>query len=367
MFRPRITLTALVVALAIAVGCSRQASSPTSPSTPGVSSTAAAADGSTLKTTAPTPTSPVSDAQLTDSPTLTTNPAAFKFGTGGALQYRFEVYNDANVKVVDSGLQASAAYRVTTQLDFKKRHTWRVRAELNGMVGPWSAIASFVTSEGGYLRGNSAYDPLVNGVTVGQIAGPVTFLTNQGARLEAVNSYIQYNLPQTLNAGEFSMEVSGLRANAPGDKTKVFSMSTNSPDFITDPYRVDIQYRGTSGFPPNSVQFRVLYGSATDLSVRYEPDTAVRLVSVFNLVATQVYFWKFTWGQGEVRLVIQEGGAKDNGRVLYNRAVTTPRGNYNPVPHLAYLGAPTGRSGGESASIPGTIYRNVYIGPGPRP
>ena len=40
---------------------------------------------------------------------------------------------------------------------------------------------------------------------------------------------------------------------------------------------------------------------------------------------------------------------------------------YNPTPHYAYLGAPLGRSGNESASIPGTIYRNVWIGSGPRP
>jgi len=43
------------------------------------------------------------------------------------------------------------------------------------------------------------------------------------------------------------------------------------------------------------------------------------------------------------------------------------RGSYSPNPHLAYLGAPTGRSGTESASIAGTIYRNVWLGNRPRP
>jgi hypothetical protein len=368
MFRSRTTLTAAAAMLAVAVACSKQASSPTSPSTQPAAGTApTAADGSTLKATAPTPTSPVNDQQLSDSPTLVATASALKYSAGGTLQYRFEVYNDANVKVIDSGLQAASTYRVTAQLALRRRHTWRARAELNGSVGPWSSSASFITPEGGYLRGNSAFDPLYNGVTVGQTVGPVTFLPNQGARLESINSYIRYALPQTLTAGEFSMEVQGLRANAAGDKTKVFSMSTNSDDFITDPYRVDIQYRGTGGFPPNSVTYRVLYGSADDLTLRYEPDTAVRLVSVFNLVPTTTYFWRFTWSTSEVRVLLREGGANDGGRTIYDRAVRVTRGIYNPQPHYAYVGAPSGRSGAESASIPGAIYRNVYIGPGPRP
>jgi len=60
------------------------------------------------------------------------------------------------------------------------------------------------------------------------------------------------------------------------------SMSSNFPDFTTDPYRVDIQYRGTGGSPPNAITliiFWCLYGSADDLGVRYEPDTTTRFNS----------------------------------------------------------------------------------------
>jgi hypothetical protein len=41
--------------------------------------------------------------------------------------------------------------------------------------------------------------------------------------------------------------------------------------------------------------------------------------------------------------------------------------DYNANPHYAYLGAPAGRSGLDSASIPGAIYRNVWLGDRPRP
>jgi hypothetical protein len=176
-------------------------------------------------------------------------------------------------------------------------------------------------------------------------------------------------LPATVTNGEFSMDVEGLRANGPGDKAKVFGMQEGQDDFITNRYRVDIQYRGVNGVPPNSITFRALYGSATDLNVRYEPDTATRFASVFALNPANTYYWKATWGS-EFRVVVKDGGASGtgvNGTQFYNVGIASPKGSYAPSPQYCYLGAPVGRSGTEAASIPGTIYRNVYIGNVPRP
>jgi hypothetical protein len=160
------------------------------------------------------------------------------------------------------------------------------------------------------------------------------------------------------------MDVEGLRANAPGDKSKVFGMQEGQGDFITNRYRVDIQYRGTNGAPPNAITFRALYGDADDLDVRYEPDTAKRFASVFLLNPSTTYHWKATWGS-EFRVVVLEGGAA--GTTLYNHGVPSPDGVYAPNPFYAYLGAPVGRSGAEAASIAGTIYRNVWLSNRPRP
>ena len=55
------------------------------------------------------------------------------------------------------------------------------------------------------------------------------------------------------------------------------------------------------------------------------------------------------------------------GPALYDYGMPTPRGRYTPNPHYAYLGAPVGRSGTESASIAGATYRNVWLGATPRP
>lgn len=367
MSHSRFILTGLAGLLALAVACSRQSGSPSAPTPQGGAKNALPADGSTLKASAPVPTDPVNDKQLSDIPTLAASASTMVYGAAVPLSYRFQVFNDAGAQIQDSGLQPSPSFRVTASLDFKKRHTWRVRAESSGSVGPWSSTASFLTPEGGYIRGNEVLDPLYNGTTVGQIVGPATFVGADGIRLESVNSYVRYLVPQTMTAGEFSMEVKGLRANAPGDKSKVFGMMQGSPDasdYIINDYRVDVQYRGTTGFPPNSITFRALYGSATDLAKRYEPTTEQRLTSVFQLDPNTSYYWKATWGS-TFRVTVKAGGI--NGTTIYDISRNSTNGTYNPQPMYAFIGTPSGRSGTESATIPGTIYRNVWIGARPRP
>lgn len=360
MSRSALTRIGLAAAFISMTSCNRQSPASISPTAAAEGRLAASADGSTLKATAPVPVSPVNNAQVSDPPTLTATASALRFLSGTPqLQYRFEVFGESGLKAEDSGLVASPSFKPTAALEFGKRHTWRVRAEYQGMVGPWSTVASFVAPEGGYIRGNEAFDPLTNGKTVGDRIGQTTFIPGKGIRLENSTSYVRYLLPQTLSRGEFSMEVEGLRANAPGNKSKVFGMQEGQDDFITNRYRVDVQYRGTTGTPPNAITFRALYGSADDLDVRYEPDTGTRFASVFDLNPATTYYWQATWGS-EFRVIVKEGGM--TGRTIYNVGMSTPDGSYEPSPHYLYLGAPTGRSGEEAASIPGTIYRNVFIG-----
>ena len=241
---------------------------------------------------------------------------------------------------------------------------WRVRASQGTSVSAWSTTGTFKSKLVGFNRAGELYDPLIHGETVGEIVGSVTLVPGKGAQINNGTSHLRYRLAQTIQSGEFSMDVEGLRANAPGDKAKVFGMSDGQGDFITNDYRVDIQYRGTTGVPPNAIQWRVIYGDADDLGVRYEPDTAKRMASVFLLNPATTYHWKFTWGSN-IRLVMKDGGV--NGNTLYDFGLASPRGRYDPPQHYAYLGAPVGRSGTESASIAGTIYRNVWIANRPRP
>ena len=265
---------------------------------------------------------------------------------------------------VAEGTDGRTSYTLSQDLQPTTIFYWRVRATQGTATGPWSATGTFRSRLVGFNRAGELYDPLVHGETVGQIVGSATFLPGRGLRLNNGLSHVRYLLPQTISSGEFSMDVEGLAANGPGDKAKVFGMQEGQGDFITNDYRVDIQYRGTAGFPPNAIQWRVIYGDADDLDVRYEPDTAKRMASVFLLDPSTTYHWKFTWGS-EIKLVMREGGLA--GRTLYDYGMSAPRGRYNPSSHYAYLGAPVGRSGTESASIGGAIYRNVWISNRPRP
>jgi hypothetical protein len=241
---------------------------------------------------------------------------------------------------------------------------WRARAVQGTSTGPWSETGKFKSRLVGFNRPGELYDPLIHGDTVGEIVGSGTYIPGRGIQLNDGRSYVRYLLPQTISSGEFSMDVEGLRANGPGDKAKVFGMQEGQDDFITNRYRVDVQYRGVNGVPPNAITFRALYGSSTDLSVRYEPDTATRFASVFLLDPATTYHWVATWGS-EFRVTVLSGGL--GGSTLYNVGLPSPRGVYAPNPHYAYLGAPVGRSGSEAATIPRTIYRNVWIGNHPRP
>jgi hypothetical protein len=145
MSRYTVVVAGVALFIGLTLACTSNPAAPLAPSTSSSTSTATkAADGSTLKVTAPVPQSPVNDQKLTTAPVLAVNAATATFGTTPALQYRFEVYNPANT-LVASGVVSATSFSVTTTLAGNVRHTWRVRAEFQGSVGPWSTLGSFIT------------------------------------------------------------------------------------------------------------------------------------------------------------------------------------------------------------------------------
>jgi hypothetical protein len=335
------------------------------------------APGPTL--TAPALNTPADNAQA-DSlrPTLTVRNATSD--QAGSRTYEFQVSDNSNFTAstagaagfavtvgkngVPEGANGTTSFTVESDLQPTTLFYWRARAVQGTTSGPWSPTGRFKSKLVGFNRAGELYDPLIHGETIGEIVGSGTFLGERGLQLNGGTSYVRYLLAQTIASGEFSMDVEGLRANGPGDKAKVFGMQEGQDDFITNRYRVDIQYRGSAGFPPNAITFRALYGSGDDLDVRYEPDTATRFNSVFTLNPSTTYHWRAIWGS-EFRVTVLEGGA--GGTQIYNVGMRSPNGIYAPHPHYAYLGAPVGRSGSEAATIPGTIYRNVWLANRPRP
>jgi hypothetical protein len=370
----RITRVILAIALIAGTWACSDKTGPASPASPSGST-----PGGTPTLTKPTPDSPADGAQLdTKRPTLVVNNGT-STQPSAAKTYEFQISDNSTFTAsgsfnvwfattvsgtgVPEGSGGKTSYTPSQDLQPATKFYWRARLVQGTTNSDWSDTRSFKTRLEGYNRPGELYDPLIFGETVGERVGQTTFVP-EGIKLENGTSYVKYLLPQTVTSGEFSMEVMGLRANGPGDKAKVFGMQEGQDDFITNKYRVDIQYRGVTGVPPNAITWRALYGSATDLSVRYEPDTATRYASVYSLNPATKYYWKANWGS-EFRVIVKEGGV--NGTTFYNVGMASPNGTYSPSPHYAYLGAPVGRSGTEAASIPGTIYSNVWLSNKPRP
>ena len=328
----------------------------------------------------PTASSPGDQTQLTSlRPTLsvTNGPA----GTTGARTYEFQVSDKGDFSSVASpgsfpvlarqtgvaeGAGGSTSYTPDFDLQPATRLFWRARVTQGLDVSDWTATRSFNTAIIGYNRPGELYDPLVFGNTIGTITGSTTFIQGQGIRLNDGLSYVRYQLAQPLSAGEFSVEIAGLRANGPGSKLKLFSMSDSTASTYNSPWLFTVQYRGVDGNPDNSIAWKM---RLSDPAFQLEPDARDRRNAVVSLDPSRFYFFRAMWNNG-FRMIVQNsiGGSTfydleyKSTDYFDNRLLL-----YQPNPHFAYLGANDQREGPENGSFPGEILRNVFIGNRPRP
>jgi hypothetical protein len=364
MLQKKFALCSATAMLALAVACSQSPQSPASPAgTPPVGGEAAP-DGSTLKVSAPAPQSPVNNAQpATMTFVAATSTPLFAVASTPAMTYEFQVLtsggtvvNGCTTIVNPSGSTVSASPACT--IDFDTNYRWRVRARIGAAAGPWGE-ATFRSPIGGYINGNEVYDPLYTGASVGSATG-VSY-TPQGARFAGHDSHIEYRLDPNLQAGEISVMVTGIDEGNPGDKTKIFSMQEGNGNDLTDnDYRMTVEKRGRDYVVPGATTWRIITGEADDHDRIIDGD---RLPVAFS--DELWYFWKFTWGNGRAALEVRENGP--NGPVIYYSTRGMGDFPYRPLPHYAYLGGKVGRNGPIDASIPGAIYKNLWISSRPRP
>ena len=357
-------LCAAAGVLAVTVACSKTSPSPASPSPAAQPDAGAAADGSTLKSTTPSIVSPSGGAQVIEPVLLTASKATGKFADI-APSYRFQIRSGSTV-VYDSGIVGGvgSGNNVThtlpaTAVNPDTDYTWRVRTEFQGAFGSWSSDASFKSPVGAYIRGNEVRDPLTIGRTVGERIGPVEF-NNQGMELLTHESRVTYVLPQNLQSGEFSVMVTGFDEGSPGDKTKILSMQEGFDDITTNDYRFTFEKRGRAYINPGATTWRMNMGDADEHNGRIFDGDRIPL----PYSDERWYFWKVTWGTRTTSEVREDG---PNGRIIYQTSRGTGPFVYRPVPHVLHLGASVGRAGPGDASIPGAIYKHVWIGAGPRP
>jgi hypothetical protein len=322
----RVAMVTILVGFTL-VACGQRSNTPVSPSSTDPAGPDAAADGSTLKASIPTLVSPSGGTQTTDPMVLTASKAIGKFADIPPL-YQFQVRSGSTV-VYDSGVVGGvgSGSNVThtvpsAALNSDTDYTWRVRASYQGAIGSWSADGAFKSPVGAYIRGSEIRDPLTIGRTVGTTVGPVQFVKD-GLELITQSSHVAYRLPQTLEAGEFSVMVTGFDEGSPGDKSKIMSMQEGTGDITTNDYRFTIEKRGQSYSVPGATTFRIIVGGGADAIF-----DGTRLPVAYSDEVW--YFWKASWGLDFAQVEVRENGPID-------------------------------------ASIPGTIYKNVWVGAGPRP
>jgi hypothetical protein len=152
------TGTALAAAVTLAA-CSGSPQTPTSPSAAIGGSAAAAADGSTLKASAPSLIDPIGGARVnTLRPTLSWTASAGTYAEVSPT-YDVEVYNGA--ALVYTASVNGTSHQVGADANFDQTYSWRVRAREDGAVGPWSASATFQAPQAGagVTTGFRAPDP----------------------------------------------------------------------------------------------------------------------------------------------------------------------------------------------------------------
>lgn len=315
--------------------------------------------------TAPAPQTPVNDVLLdTVRPTLTVTNGTST--SSGAKTYEFQISDRSDFSGVPAASQSGIAegaggttsYTPAADLQPATRMYWRARISQGSSTSAWSASGQFRTKVLGFNRAGELYDPLMHGETIGTRSGATTFMGQRGLRVDNASSWVRYQLASTLTSGVISVEVEGLQPNLLQEKARIFSMSDATPRLFDSKFLFNVQYRGIPGNPDNAISYKVLMG---DSDLKYEPDFGQRADGVRSLNPNTTYFWQATWGSS-FRLTVREGGP--TGTIIYDRSQSTP-GTYNPPQHFAYLGATDANI--ESGSYPGAIYRNFWVGSGPRP
>jgi len=369
----KLLLFGILAVAAAAIACGEQAPTPAAP-TPAASSdtSAAAADGSTLKTTAPALQQPA-NAAVADSltPNLVIANATLKFL--GDVSLMASIRHKLNIETT-SGAQVYAAWATSAPgtdlsahrvaagvLQPETTYRWRARAEMGSSAGPWSAYWTFTTPKTGsglpsYQNATELWDNLTDGRTLGTLAGGAQ-LTSKGVYLPLFESHVTYTLQNTLTSGSIECLIEGLASDSNGGKTKVFSSQQGYDDITANPFRFTIEKRGDDHPDVGKYRLRIITGNAT--SGFYDSDR----IQPSSLLASKTYYHRVSWGNNVVSFAVRDGSASGPLVASYEFSY---QGTYRPSPHVVHIGAPVPRGGAADASVPGITVRFFYVSQGGR-
>lgn len=137
------TTGAALAAVVTMAACSGTSQSPTSPTAAAGGELTAAADGSTLKATAPGLNSPTNGATTeTLRPTLSWGAST---GSFASVTPTYEVHVLQGGNVIYTANVAETEHQVGVDAAADQEYQWRVRARQDAAFGPWSSVGTFRT------------------------------------------------------------------------------------------------------------------------------------------------------------------------------------------------------------------------------
>src|SRR5207237_8878801 len=98
------------------------------------------------------------------------------------------------------------------------------------------------TATGPHIGRAELRAPLTIGPTGGQWVRAWT-LTANGVNLPDATSFVQYQLPQTIQEGQFSAMITNLSTRVHGAKSSVMSMGEGFGNITTNDYRATVDFR----------------------------------------------------------------------------------------------------------------------------
>ncbi len=354
--------SALFASFTAFTACGSKAATPTQPTSTPPSTQPA------RTVAAPALSAPVNGAQLTDAAVVLKATNAQTTGSVQSVKYRFE-WSEVDTfpegsrtgfkDEVDQGGDTTT-FQITDTLKPGAKYFWRVRASSGDLTSDWSAIASFVTLNKGYIRGQEIYDPLTNGETVGARIGG-TFVANQGWKATSPSDGIDYDIPTCAACTvEFDVTDFGKRAGASLSKDlKWLSMGdastfNNFTLFRNHVWKMHLEQRSDGDGTGMKLIWRNGREGGGDPG-----DHEGKLEPTMNWRSSAVFHFTLTWTPGSYEVAVGEvnaDGSLTGHRVWFQGGFARA---YAPPNHRVSLGT---RS--RSETIFG-LWRNVKIYPGP--
>ncbi|MGE0705822.1 MAG: hypothetical protein AB7F99_12755 [Vicinamibacterales bacterium] len=318
---------------------------------------------------APTPDAPRAGQQLSDeNVTLTVSNATVK-GNMANIVYRFEWSEsdgfpaDSRTGAKDGVVQGTGttSYEIEGGLKPNVTYYWRARAHNDTTVGAWSNTETFVSANIGFVMGQTIYDPLTNGTTVGNRVGG-TFVPGQGWKADHTHEGIDYSIP-TCSSCTVQFDVTNFgKAQGAADfkDLKWISMGDGSTfdnffAFRDHPWKMHLEQRSDGDGTGMKIVWRN-GGSGEDDN---PGDHVFRNDSTVNWMSNEVYRFTLRWTPGSYSVsvgIVEADGEVSNNQVWFQDSFAPHP--YAPPNHLISLGTRT-----RSDTMRNAIWRNVRVFP----